>query len=135
MAYVAASVEIAVDPDSVWALIGPFGAISDWLPGFERAELEDGGRVRRLFAADGSVFLERMVNFDDSGRSCTYTILEAPLGVADHRATLQVQGLGNGSSSRVDWTAAFTPTVASQDAASVMQGFFDSGLAAVARMF
>ena len=75
MAYVAASVEIAVDPDSVWALIGPFGAISDWLPGFEKAELEDGGRVRRLFAADGSVFLERMVKFDDGGRSCTYTIL------------------------------------------------------------
>jgi hypothetical protein len=135
MAYVAASVEIAADPDRVWDLIGPFGAISEWLPGFGKAELEDGGRVRRLFADDGSVFVERMVSFDDGGRSCTYTIVEAPLGVVDHRATLQVQSLGDGSSARVDWTAAFTPTVADQDAAAVMQGFFDRGLAALARTF
>ena len=75
-----------------------------------------------------------MVGFDDGGRRCTYTIVE-PLGVADHRATLRVQSLGDGSSARVDWTAAFTPTVAHQDAAAVMQGFFDSGLAALARTF
>ncbi len=135
MVYVAASVEIAVDPDSVWALIGPFGAISKWLPGFGRAELEDGGRVRRLYADDGSVFVERMINFDDGGRSCSYAIVEAPLGVADHHATLRVQSLGKGSSARVDWTAAFTPTASDQDTAAVMQRFFDGGLAALARQF
>jgi hypothetical protein len=135
MAYVAASVDILADPDSVWALIGPFGAISEWLPGFGKAELDDGGRVRRLFADDGSIFVERMVSFDDAGRSCTYTIVESPLGVADHRATLTVQSLGEGSSARVDWTAAFSPTVADQDVAAIMQGFFDNGLAALARKF
>jgi len=135
MPYVAASVDIATDADSVWALVGPFGLLAEWLPGFSKVELEDGGRVRRLHADDGSVFVERMVTFDDEGRSCSYTIVEAPLGVADHLATMRVRSLGDGSSARVDWTAAFTSTNADQDARAMMQSLFDDGLKALAAKF
>jgi len=135
MPYVAASVDIATDADSVWALIGPFGLLAEWLPGFSRVELEDGGRVRRLHADDGSVFVERIVTVDDEGRSCSYTIVEAPLGVGRNLKTKRIRSLGDGSSARVDWTAAYTSTSADQDVRAIMQSLFDDGLKALAGKF
>jgi Polyketide cyclase / dehydrase and lipid transport len=131
MAFVAASVEIATDPDSVWAINGPFGSIADWLPGFSRAELEDGGRVRRVHADDGGVFVERLLSYDEMARNYSYTITDAPVEIADYCATLRVQGIGDGTSSRVDWTAAFTSPGGDYDVTAVIQEVFDNGLTAL----
>jgi len=135
MAYVAASIEIPTDPDSIWAVIGPFGSIGEWLPGFGRAELQDGGRVRRLQSEDGGIFLERLVTYDELGRSCSYTITQAPVEIADHLAVMRVQAIGDSRSSRVDWTAAFTVNGDVHAITNVIQGVFDRGLAALKSRF
>ncbi len=46
MAQAAASVDLPVPADRVWALIGGFGSLPDWLPYIPRSELSEGGRVR-----------------------------------------------------------------------------------------
>ena len=135
MAYVAASIEIPTDPDSIWAVIGPFGSIGEWLPGFGKAELRDGGRVRRLQSEDGGIFLERLVTYDEPGRSCSYTITQAPVEIADHLAVIRVHAVGNGRSSRVDWTAAFTVNGNAHEITKMIQGLFDDGLIALKSKF
>jgi len=135
MTYVAASIEIPTDPDSIWAVIGPFGGIANWLPGFASAELDDGGRIRRLHTDDGAVFVERLVTYDEPGRNFSYTITESPFDVTDHLAVVRVQAIGDGRSSRVDWTAAFRAAAREEEVRTTMQGVFDGGLAAVAKMF
>ena len=96
-------------------------------------EIEAGGCVRRVRADDGGIFVERLISYDDPGRSCSYTITEAPVDITDHLATLRVRGLGVGTTAtRVDWTAAFT---AAGDVTAVVQGVFDNGLKALASRF
>jgi hypothetical protein len=69
--------------DQVWKLIGGFGALPDRLPYIPKCELGEGGRTRRLASPDGSTVVERLMAFDERGRSYTYDILQAPFPVTD----------------------------------------------------
>ena len=57
MASAAATVELQVDPDTVWQLIGGFGALPDWLPYIVVSDLGEGGRLRRLSNPTGEKIL------------------------------------------------------------------------------
>jgi hypothetical protein len=132
MAQAAATLDLAIPADRVWALIGGFGSLPDWLPNIPRSELEEGGRVRRLTASDGVVIIERLIAFDHLGRSYSYAILQSPFPVTDYLSTLRVQERNGGSGSRVEWSGRFTPNgVSEEEAASVFQRIYEDGLAAL----
>ena len=132
MAQVEASIDIPVSPDEIWQLIGGFGTLPDWLSFMPTSELTEGGRVRRLTNRDGETLVERLVAFDDTARSYSYSFLEAPFPVTDHLATLRVHQTDGGKGSRVEWFCRFKPNGVSDHEASqliqVIQGIFDDGL-------
>ena len=136
MAHVSASINIPVSPDEIWQLIGGFGSLPDWLNSMPTSKLTDGGRVRWLANIDGETLIERLVAFDDTARSYSYSLLEAPFPVTDHLATLRVHQTDGGKGSRVEWFCRFKPNGVSDHEASqliqVIQGIFDDGLKALA---
>lgn len=129
-----ASLDLPVPADEVWALIGGFDSLPDWLPYIPKSEVNDGGRVRRLANPSGEEIVERLEAFDSSARSYSYSILSAPFPVSGYRATLQVLDLGTGC--RVEWSGRFTPQgVTGSEASHLFQGIFEDGLKALGRRY
>lgn len=125
--------ELAAGADEVWAVVGDFNGLPEWLPPIERSELEDGG-VRRLTLRDGGEVVERLESHDDAGRSYSYRILESGLPVRDYRATVAVHERPDGC--EVEWQSTFEPEGASEeDAVAVIDGIYDTGLAALRERF
>jgi hypothetical protein len=132
MACATAAIDIPVEPDTVWELIGGFASLPDWLPYITKSELGEGGRIRRLTTSDGDTIVERLTRFDDSARSYSYTFVQAPFPVTDYFATLRVSPAPGGSGSRVDWTGQFTPDgVGDEEARQLFLGIYHDGLAAL----
>lgn len=101
MATAQASITLATDANRVWQLIGGFDALPDWLPFIPESALSEGGRVRTLKSVAGDTIIERLLDFNEAGRSYSYTILKGPAPVRDYQATLRV--VAEGSGSRVEW--------------------------------
>lgn len=132
MAKASAYIEIPVQADKVWQLIGGFNALPNWLPYIPQSELKEEGRVRHLANPDGSVIIERLMAFDEKERSYSYHILQAPFPVKDYYSTLRVKKSSDGSGSRVEWFGEFTPVNASdQEVSSLFQGIYEDGLKAL----
>lgn len=87
-------VEIDRSPDDVWGLISDFGGLDSWMPGIDSCELD--GDVRTLQTM-GMEIKERLVAQDDDGRTQQYSIVEAPMPLEHHLATLSVEPKGDGS--------------------------------------
>ncbi|KAB2976714.1 SRPBCC family protein [Streptomyces sp. SS1-1] len=126
-----ATLDLPVPGDTVWQLIGGFGALPDWLPYIPVSELEEGGRVRVLTNEEGGVIVERLQRFDDDARTYTYSIVDAPFPVTGYRSTLTVHDT-DGTGSRVEWSGTFTPAgVSEEEAVALFQGIYRDGLAAL----
>lgn len=135
MANASASIEIAAPADRVWQLVGGFDSLPDWLPYIPTSTLSEGGRVRHLANPGGDTLVERLIAFDERGRSYSYAILQAPFPVKDYQATIRVVGNGR-QGARVDWSGTFTPVgVSEQEATRLFQGIYEDGLKALAEAF
>jgi len=108
MSKVAVSIDIEAEADRVWALIGGFDSLPQWLPMIRKSSAADGGRVRRLEARNGAIIVERLLRFDEAGRGYSYCHLEAPDPVTDYVGELRVEPLADGNS-KVTWSSSFTP--------------------------
>jgi Polyketide cyclase / dehydrase and lipid transport len=130
-------VELARPAAEVWALIGPFGALADWLPVLESCEIAQvQGRLHRhLRTIDGEALLEELVAHDDAGMTYTYDLLDGPLPVDNYRSTLRVVPAGHRC--RVVWTSRFDPAadVGEHDAARIIEGIYEAGLGALVDRF
>jgi hypothetical protein len=134
MAQASASITVPASADQVWQLIGGFDSLPDWLPYIPKSVLSEGGRVRKLSNPNGDDIIERLVAFDEPGRSYSYRILSAPFPVKDYQSTLAVHD--DGPAARVEWRGVFTPVgVSDQDAVRLFQGIYEDGLKALAERF
>ena len=74
MANVTVADQVKAPADVVWALIGPYGSISSWMPGIASADVEGSGvgAVRVLTTDDGGKIAERLLDMchsvDGDGR-------------------------------------------------------------------
>lgn len=135
MASTQATVEIAASADQVWQLIGGFNALPDWLPMIAQSQAEEGGRLRRLTTADGTLIVERLQHFDDAARTYSYSITEGPFPVTDYLATVKVIELSE-STSRVEWGGQFTPVgITDTEAVELFDGVYGGGLQALLANF
>lgn len=133
MANAQSHIEIAASPDAVWQLIGGFNSLPEWLPYIPESQLSEGGRVRTLANPNGETIIERLMAFDQTARSYSYAILQAPFPVTNYLSTLQVRQTDDGKGSRVEWSGRFTPNgVSEQEAVKLFQGIYDDGLKALA---
>jgi hypothetical protein len=91
-------VHIERTPEDVWAVISDFGGLDGWMPGVDGCDLD--GDVRTL-NTNGMEIKERLVSQDDGARTQSYSIVEGPIPVEHHLATLSVEPDGEGS--RFTW--------------------------------
>ncbi|NGZ87054.1 SRPBCC family protein [Duganella aceris] len=135
MANASAHINVPAPADTVWQLIGGFDSLPDWLPYIPQSVLSEGGRVRHLANPNGDPIVERLVAFDETGRSYSYAILQAPFPVKDYVATLRVNDAG-AKAAQVEWSGSFTPVgVSDQEATRLFQGIYEDGLRALADRF
>jgi uncharacterized protein YndB with AHSA1/START domain len=99
-----AEAHIATSPDKVWALVGDFGGLAGWMPGIDGCELD--GDVRKLQTM-GIEIHEQLKERDDSARRISYGIVQSPMPLEHHRATITVDEEGDGS--HVTWAYEIRP--------------------------
>jgi hypothetical protein len=109
-----ASTIVNAPADTVWAYLRDFSNLHEWQPSIETCEIEGDaapeqiGAIRRLTAQGGqAVFRERLVSFDDDGRSYSYEFLVSPLPVRDYRSTLRVAPVTDSGQAFVEWRGEF----------------------------
>jgi carbon monoxide dehydrogenase subunit G len=104
MAEGTAETTIAATPDEVWKLVGDFGGLAEWMPGMESCTLE--GDVRTIKTM-GIEIKEQLKSSDDAARTISYSIVDSPMPLQSHVATITVTPEGDGS--HVTWVVDVTP--------------------------
>jgi len=117
-------VEVHIEraPEDVWALIADFGGLDTWMAGIESCELD--GDVRTLQTM-GMELKERLVSQDDAARTQSYSLIEGPMPLEHHLATLSVEPDGDGS--RFTWAYEVRP----DEMAGVFGGIYEGSAQAV----
>ncbi|MFE7558077.1 SRPBCC family protein [Kitasatospora sp. NPDC057500] len=133
MASTSVSRTVPGTPEQVWALIGGFDALPDWLPYIPESTAVEGGRVRQLKNPDGEVIVERLVDFNETERQYSYAILQAPFPVDGYVSTIRVHAVpGRDDLAEVQWSGRFNPKGATeQEAVDLFHGIYADGLEAL----
>jgi mxaD protein len=116
-----AEIELSSPPEAVWAVVGDFGAVGDWMPGIESCVVDGEDRILKLM---GMEVTERLESRDDEGRIICYRIVGG-VPVVNHKATISVESSGGGS--RVTWDVDVVP----DDMAGLMQTMYQQALGAL----
>lgn len=138
MAEVYASSVINAPADRVWAAIRDFNGLPDWHPAIAESRIEGGapadqvGCVRAFRLQDGGFIREKLLGLSDYDFSCTYAILESPMGVENYVATLKLTPITDGGRTFAEWSAEFDcppereAELVQQIGTGVFQGGFDA---------
>jgi len=92
-----AEIDIDRPADEVWAVVGDFGGIANWMPGIESCAVDGDDRVIKTM---GMEVIERLERRDEERRELVYAIVGG-VPVINHRATITV--VPQGSKSHVTW--------------------------------
>jgi Polyketide cyclase / dehydrase and lipid transport len=126
-------VVVAGTPSEVWAVIGPFCAIKNWLPPVGSCkESGESPLVRTLVTKDGqATFVERQTSRSDTDHFYSYVFVSSPLPVSRYKSTIAVTPQGS-SQSVVTWHASYTPDAGRDaDAKAALSGIYDAGLTSI----
>jgi len=138
MAQVYTSSVIGAPAEEVWMAIRDFNGLPGWHPAIAESRIEGGapadqvGCVRAFRLKDGGFIRERLLALSDYDFSCTYSILESPMGVTNYVATLKLTPVTDGARTFAEWSAEFDclPEREAELVASiggdVFQGGFDA---------
>src|SRR3546814_2443868 len=82
--------------------------ISDWSSDVCSSDLADQvGCVRAFRLKDGGFIREKLLALSDYDFSCSYSILESPMGVENYVATLKLTPVTDGDRTFAEWSASF----------------------------
>jgi hypothetical protein len=137
------STVIDASPDTVWARIRDFNGLPQWHPGIADSRIENSepsdkvGCIRHFHTRDGGTIREKLLALSDYEYSCTYSILESPMGVDNYIATLKLTPVTDGMRTFAEWTAEFDCDEGREAALtqSIGQGVFQGGFDALKRHF
>lgn len=99
--------------ERVWARIRDFNGLPSWHPRMVTSAIEDGraadeiGCVRNFQLVSGATLREKLLAFSDAEHSLSYTILETPQPITNHRATLSLRRVTDGDRTYAEWSASF----------------------------
>jgi hypothetical protein len=116
MIRVMASSVVNAPIQGIWALLGDFSTINQWLPGIASCVLDEGGTVkgigstRRLTFADGGKMREELLGLSEQDTSITFAIIESELPIANYVSTIRLQPVTDGDRSYISWTGEFEVT-------------------------
>ena len=136
MAKASATIEVSATADEVWQLMGGFDSLPDWLPLIVESTLSEGGRLRHLKTADGSVIVERLQTFDNAARVYTYSIEAGPFPVTGYLAKVEVIEVPGKQATKIVWSGTFTCAgITEEEAVAMFDGVYTGGLAALKTNF
>ena len=104
---------IDASADAVWARVRDFNAMPQWNPNIADSRIENDessdriGCIRHFHTRDGGMIREKLLALSDYDYSCTYSILESPMGVDDYIATLKLTPITDGARTFAEWSAEF----------------------------
>jgi uncharacterized protein YndB with AHSA1/START domain len=141
MVRVYVSTVIDAPAETVWSRIRDFNAMPQWHPGIADSRIENGeppdkvGCVRHFHTRDGGMIRERLLALSDYDYSCTYSILESPMGVDNYTSTLKLTPVTDGGRTFAEWSAEFDcdPQRERELSEHIGAGVFQAGLDALKR--
>jgi polyketide cyclase/dehydrase/lipid transport protein len=113
MAKVYVSTIVPAPAGAVWAIVRNFNGLPDWTNFAAESRIEQNmqadkvGCIRNFRLKDGGRIRERLLALSDYDMSCTYAILESPMGVENYIASLRLIPVTDGDQTFVEWTAEF----------------------------
>ena len=138
MAKVTVSSVIDAPVEDVWKVIRDFNALPSWHPRMVESHIEDGlaadkiGCVRNFKLVSGATLREKLTDFSDADYRVSYSILETPQPLTNHKATLQLRRVTDGNRTFAEWSASFDAAPEEADklaegmGANVFQGGFNA---------
>lgn len=123
--------------DRVWQRVRDFNGLPSWTPFVAESRIEQNlppdqiGCIRHFKLKDGGIIREQLLALSDYDLSCTYAILESPMGVENYIATLKLTPVTDGNLTFAEWTAEFEAppgqeqTLAENIGQGVFQAAFD----------
>ncbi|MGV8985856.1 MAG: SRPBCC family protein [Cypionkella sp.] len=143
MAHVYVSTIIPAPVADVWRVVRDFNALPDWTPFVADSRIESGmasdqiGCIRNFHLKDGGLIRERLLALSDYDLSCTYAILESPMGVTDYIATMSLTPVTETNATFAEWTADFqcAPDREAALMAQIGQGVFQTAFTALKLRF
>ena len=143
MALVYASSVIAAPAARIWETIRDFNGLPNWHPAIAERRIESGapadqvGCIRAFRLRDGGFIRERLLALSDYDFSCTYAILESPMGVENYVATLKLTPITDGDRTFAEWSAEFDcpPEREAELVALIGTGVFQGGFDALKSRF
>ncbi len=104
---------IDASADNVWSRGRDFNAMPQWHPGIADSRIENSepsdrvGCIRHFHTRDGGMIRERLLALSDYEYTCSYAILESPMGVDNYVATLKLTPITDGGRTFAEWSAEF----------------------------
>lgn len=124
---------IPASPAAVWAVVGEFCDIRHWHGQARACALShDGGQIVRNLDLRGiGTLVEVQLDRDEDAMTYSYTLVRSPWPVKQHRASLTVAPMGEGTV--VVWRATFRlDDACDEGAVARIEDLFRSGLADIA---
>lgn len=134
---------IDASADTVWARVRDFNGLPQWHPGIVDSRIENSeasdriGCIRQFHTRDGGTYREKLLALSDYEYSCTYSILDSPMGVDNYVATLKLTPITDGMRTFAEWSAEFDCAEGREGALTqtIGQGVFQGGFEALKRHF
>ena len=114
--------------DTVWQAVRDFNGLPNWVPAVADSRIENNlpsdkvGCIRNFHTRDGGRIREKLLALSDFDYSCTYSILESPMGVDNYTATLKLTPVTDGGRTFAEWSAEFDCEAARERALSDLVG-------------
>jgi hypothetical protein len=130
------SAVIPAQPGPVWAIVRDFNGLPTWTGFVAESRIEQSqaadkvGCIRNVTLKNGGRIRERLLALSDYDMSCTYSILESPMGVSNYIATLRLIPITESDQTFVEWSAEFDaePAREEQIAADIGKNVFGAAL-------
>jgi hypothetical protein len=143
MAKVYVSNVIPAPAGAVWAVVRDFNALPKWTPFVAESRIEHNassdkiGCVRNFRLKNGGSIRERLLALSDYDMSCTYSILESPMGVENYLATLRLIPVTESDQTFAEWSAEFdaAPDREASLVEDIGRNVFAAGLSALKLRF
>jgi hypothetical protein len=104
---------IDASADRVWSIVRDFNGLPRWMPVVSDSRIEGGqpsdkvGCIRNFNLKGGGNIREQLLSLSDYEYTCSYAILESPMGVSNYTATLKLMPITDGDRTFAEWTAEF----------------------------
>lgn len=124
--------------EKVWERIRDFNGLPSWHPRMIESEIEGGkpateiGAVRKFKVASGAIVREELLAFSDADHLTSYSIIDHPAPISNHRSTLKLERVTDGDRTFATWSATFdapadqADTIAKGMGDNVFQGGFNA---------